>query len=325
MRVQENRVPRTKCQVQLDPKETTSRAVRGIGSSSPLILFANVLGAQQARALTYLAASQVLLQQPADAAATFRRLLFLDPRTLPDSLQFPPEVRRVYADTRERTKVLSAGLPPRSDLAVGRDTLKIRVYASSFHYLTATLEGPDGTTPVALYNGPIRDSLALPWDARTGDGAAPKPGPYRLHLVSSFPQGQVQRSLLIPLEISASAQDTLTYPAPPDSLLPERTSSRPGLRAFGAGLLAGGLVLLLPPLAGASGDAGAGRFAVTGVLSVAAVAGLLIPAAFLHARAGHFDRHQRLARWALPIWLFVAVSGLAVYIMAGHLFPIATS
>ena len=232
-------------------------------------------GTQQARALSYLAASQVALQRPSDAAVTFRKLLFLDPRALPDSLQFPPDVRRIYAETRERTKVISAALPPRSKLAVGRDTLKIRVYASSFHYLNASVERPDGTTLLALYHGPIRDSLALPWDARTEDGTAVKPGSYRLHLVSSFPEGQAQRSLSIPLEISASALDTLVHPAPLDSLLPERTSSRAGLRALGSGLLAGGLVLLLPPFAGAAGDAGAGRFAVTGLLSAAAIAGLV--------------------------------------------------
>jgi tetratricopeptide (TPR) repeat protein len=231
--------------------------------------------AQQARALTYLAASQVLLQRQPDAAATFRRLLFLDPRQLPDSLQFPADVRRIYADTRERTKMVSAVLPPRSDLAVGQDTLRIRVYASSFHYLAASIEQSDGTPLRVLYSGPIRDSLALPWDARGGDGAPVKAGSYRLTLVSTFPEGQALRSLSIPLEISASAVDTLPYPAPLDSLLPERTSSAPGLRALGSGLVAGGLVLLLPPFVGATGDAGAGRFAVSGALSVAAIAGLV--------------------------------------------------
>lgn len=230
---------------------------------------------QQARALTYLAASQVFLQRQAEAAATFRKLLFLDPRQLPDSLQFPADVRRIYADTRERTKMVAAVLPARSELAVGRDTLRVRVYASSFHYLAASIERADGTTLRVLYSGPIRDSLALPWDAQGGDGAAVKPGRYRLSLVSAFPEGQPLRSLAIPLEISASPPDTLPYPTPPDSLLPERTSSRPGLRALGSGLVAGGLVLLLPPFAGATGDAGAGRFAVTGVLSVAGLAGLL--------------------------------------------------
>ena len=27
------------------------------------------------------------------------------------------------------------------------------------------------------------------------------------------------------------------------------------------------------------------------------------------------DRHRRIARWTLPIWLFVSVSGVAVYLM----------
>ncbi len=250
-----------------------TQAVQLLGRA--LDLQQQLSNAQQARALTYLAASQVFLQRPADAAATFRRLLFLDPRQLPDSLQFPADVRRVYRDTREQTKMVSAVLPSRSDLAVGRDTLRIRVYASSFHYLTASIERANGTPLRALYSGPIRDSLALPWDARTEDGAAVKAGSYRLSLVSAFPEGQAQRSLSIPLQISASTADTLPHPAAPDSLLPERASSAPGLRALGSGLLAGGLVLLLPSFAGASSDAGAGRFAVSGVLGVAAIAGLI--------------------------------------------------
>ena len=30
---------------------------------------------------------------------------------------------------------------------------------------------------------------------------------------------------------------------------------------------------------------------------------------------GRFDRHMRLARWTLPIWLYVSVTGVAVYWM----------
>ena len=30
---------------------------------------------------------------------------------------------------------------------------------------------------------------------------------------------------------------------------------------------------------------------------------------------GRFDRHVRLARWTLPIWLYVSVTGIAVYWM----------
>ena len=30
---------------------------------------------------------------------------------------------------------------------------------------------------------------------------------------------------------------------------------------------------------------------------------------------GHFDRHRRIARWTLPIWLYVSVTGVVVYWM----------
>jgi putative membrane protein len=30
---------------------------------------------------------------------------------------------------------------------------------------------------------------------------------------------------------------------------------------------------------------------------------------------GRFDRHRRLARWALPVWLYVSVTGVVVYCM----------
>lgn len=30
---------------------------------------------------------------------------------------------------------------------------------------------------------------------------------------------------------------------------------------------------------------------------------------------GKFDRHKRIARWTLPIWLYVSVTGVVVYLM----------
>lgn len=38
---------------------------------------------------------------------------------------------------------------------------------------------------------------------------------------------------------------------------------------------------------------------------------LLVTVAF--AGLGVFERHRRLARWTLPLWLYVSVSGVAVY------------
>ncbi|MCI0403968.1 MAG: DUF420 domain-containing protein [Acidobacteria bacterium] len=34
-----------------------------------------------------------------------------------------------------------------------------------------------------------------------------------------------------------------------------------------------------------------------------------------------FARHKRIARWTLPIWLFVSVTGVVVYLMLYHLYP----
>lgn len=33
------------------------------------------------------------------------------------------------------------------------------------------------------------------------------------------------------------------------------------------------------------------------------------------ALRGRFDKHKRLARWTLPIWLYVSVTGVIVYLM----------
>ena len=34
---------------------------------------------------------------------------------------------------------------------------------------------------------------------------------------------------------------------------------------------------------------------------------------------GRFDAHRRIARWTLPIWLYVSVTGVVVYLMLYHL------
>lgn len=36
---------------------------------------------------------------------------------------------------------------------------------------------------------------------------------------------------------------------------------------------------------------------------------------FLHALTGRFERHRKLARWTLPLWLYVAITGVVVYLM----------
>lgn len=31
--------------------------------------------------------------------------------------------------------------------------------------------------------------------------------------------------------------------------------------------------------------------------------------------AGRFDKHRKIARWTLPVWLYVSVTGVVVYVM----------
>lgn len=56
------------------------------------------------------------------------------------------------------------------------------------------------------------------------------------------------------------------------------------------------------------------------VLLAAAVVPLAI-VTLSRGLAAKLDRHRRIARWTLPIWLFVSVSGVVVYLMLYRLFP----
>ena len=35
--------------------------------------------------------------------------------------------------------------------------------------------------------------------------------------------------------------------------------------------------------------------------------------------AARYDRHRRIARWTLPIWLYVSVTGVVVYVILYHM------
>lgn len=36
---------------------------------------------------------------------------------------------------------------------------------------------------------------------------------------------------------------------------------------------------------------------------------------------GRYDTHKKLARWVFPIWLYVSITGVVVYLMLYQLFP----
>jgi len=58
---------------------------------------------------------------------------------------------------------------------------------------------------------------------------------------------------------------------------------------------------------------------------MAFVVAVLVPLTVYNALKGRYAVHRRLARVTFPSWLFVAVSGLVVYVMAVHMYPLPAS
>ena len=54
------------------------------------------------------------------------------------------------------------------------------------------------------------------------------------------------------------------------------------------------------------------------------LAAVIVPLVFLalvRAIRGDFERHVRIARWTLPLWLYVSVTGVLIYWVLYHLYP----
>ena len=48
---------------------------------------------------------------------------------------------------------------------------------------------------------------------------------------------------------------------------------------------------------------------------LAALIGPLVIVTLLRALGERFESHRRIARWTLPLWLYVSVTGIIVYVM----------
>ena len=54
------------------------------------------------------------------------------------------------------------------------------------------------------------------------------------------------------------------------------------------------------------------------------LAAVIVPFVIITARRalrGDFVRHRAIARWTLPMWLYVSITGVVVYLMLYHLYP----
>jgi len=53
------------------------------------------------------------------------------------------------------------------------------------------------------------------------------------------------------------------------------------------------------------------------------LAAVLFPMALVTAGfaiRGNTSRHRRIAKWTLPIWLYVSITGIVIYLMAFHIY-----
>ena len=79
--------------------------------------------------------------------------------------------------------------------------------------------------------------------------------------------------------------------------------------------------------------AGVTRFTGTGwvrplyftiLISHTMLAATIVPFVVITLRRGlrgDFSRHRRIARWTFPMWLYVSVTGVIVYLMLYHVYP----
>ncbi|MBI4562577.1 MAG: DUF420 domain-containing protein [Candidatus Rokubacteria bacterium] len=60
------------------------------------------------------------------------------------------------------------------------------------------------------------------------------------------------------------------------------------------------------------------------LISHTSLAVLIVPLALItlyRALRMQFSRHVRIARWTLPLWLYVSVTGVVIYLMLYRIFP----
>ncbi len=72
-------------------------------------------------------------------------------------------------------------------------------------------------------------------------------------------------------------------------------------------------------------EEGAVRYAYLTILFthvvLAAAVPFLVGLAIYRAVRNQLEQHRRIVRWALPIWLYVSVTGVVVYLMLYQLYP----
>ena len=59
---------------------------------------------------------------------------------------------------------------------------------------------------------------------------------------------------------------------------------------------------------------------ISHVILAAAMTPMILLVIVFAAR-GQYNRHRRIARWTLPIWVYVSLTGVLIYLLAFHIYP----
>ncbi|MGH7520437.1 MAG: FlgD immunoglobulin-like domain containing protein [Gemmatimonadales bacterium] len=228
-----------------------------------------------ARALLYLAATEVARNQRDSALAAAKRLILLDPRYRPDE-SFPPQVIAVYQEARRTAPSVSIRASGDTAIRPGSEVFVVRLGSSTAPEVSAAVTNAEGRVVRTLFTGTIRDSVDLRWNGLDASGNPPQPGRYAI-VVSPRRGGAATGgtwTLRLPLELARPTVDTTALPpAPPDSLFrPERGNTNGAMRALVPGVIAGAAIVVLPKLVATGERASNARLIVGGAVTIAGVA-----------------------------------------------------
>jgi uncharacterized membrane protein YozB (DUF420 family) len=60
------------------------------------------------------------------------------------------------------------------------------------------------------------------------------------------------------------------------------------------------------------------------LLTHTVLAVLVVPMALItlfHGLRGNFEKHKRISRWTWPVWMYVSVTGVLIYLLLYQIFP----
>ena len=253
---------------------------------------------ERAQGLVYLGAADLFRGRRDSAVAVFRRLVQLDPRYRPDRLVFPPEVTSVFDNVRVESRAVVLVAPPDTEFSAETGAFTFWVVASAFQTVEVTLRYQDGAPFRALYAGPMGDSLRVQWDGLDAAGQLPPVSRVVLRVASRAPTGELAGIVQLPLDLRVVHVDTLPWPKPPadSQFLPERSGSRPALRALLGGALLATAVAALPSVVGSDRPDGS-RLVVAGAVGFAGALGYILHRPGRPLSANITANQARRARW----------------------------